>query len=165
MGLNNHIVSQYVRMGVAINLQRISDIMSSPRVWSFALAIDNSTHRSMSYLNIWIHVCPNGSLENLHLITLPFYDHHTTENIVAMICRILDALYAHWPSKIIAFSIDGENTMIGRHVGVVMTRSLVPGWTHSRVHQMSSCGSWDQRARSRLLTLERGRGSSWEPMD
>jgi hypothetical protein len=47
----------------------------------------------------------------------------------------------------------------------IMTRSLVPGWTHLRVHQMSSCGSWDRRARSRLPTLERGRGSSWEPRD
>jgi hypothetical protein len=50
---------------------------------------------------------------------MPFYDRHTAENIAAMICRILDALYAHWRSKIIAFSTDGENTMIGRHASVV----------------------------------------------
>ncbi|KAH8941177.1 hypothetical protein BDL97_14G024200 [Sphagnum fallax] len=102
VGLNDHIVSQYVRVGVAINLQRISDILSSLRIWSFALAADSSTHRS-----------------NLHLIVVPFYDRHTTENIAAMICHILDALYARWRSKIIAFSIDGENTMTGRHAGVV----------------------------------------------
>jgi hypothetical protein len=94
VGLNDHIVSQYVRVGVAINLQRISDILSSPRIWSFALAADSSTHRSVSYLDIRIRVCPNGSLENLHLIVVPFYDRHTTENIDAMICHILDALYA-----------------------------------------------------------------------
>ncbi len=47
----------------------------------------------------------------------------------------------------------------------LLTCSLVPGWTHLRVHQMSSCGSWDRRARSRLPTLERGTGSSWEPRD
>ncbi len=55
----------------------------------------------MSYLDIQIRVCPNGSLENfhliaLHLIVVPFYDRHTVENIAAMICRILDALYARW---------------------------------------------------------------------
>jgi hypothetical protein len=72
MGFNNHIVSHYVRMGVAINLQRILDILSSPCVWSFALAANSSTHRSVSYLDIQIHVCPNGSLENLHLIAVPF---------------------------------------------------------------------------------------------
>ncbi len=30
---------------------------------------------------------------------------------------------------------------------------------------MSSCGKLGPRARSRLPTLERGRGSSWEPRD
>jgi hypothetical protein len=100
-------------VGVAINLQHISDILSSPRVWSFALAANSSTHRSVSYLNIQIRVCPDGSLENLHLIVVPFYDHHTTENIAAMIYRILDAIDARWRSKIIAFSTDGENTMTG----------------------------------------------------
>jgi len=94
VGLNNHIVSQYVRVGVAINLQHISNILSFPPVWSFTFAVDSSMHRSVSYLDIRIRVCPNGSLENLHLIVMPFYNRHTTENIVAMICRILDALYA-----------------------------------------------------------------------
>jgi hypothetical protein len=124
VGLNDHIVSQYVHIGVAINLQHISDILSSPRVWLFALATNSSTHRSVLYLDIRIRVCPNGSLENLHLIAMPFYDCHTAENIAAMICRILDALYARWQFKIIAFSTDGESTdgknmMIGRHIGVV----------------------------------------------
>ncbi len=119
VGLNDHIVSQYVHVGVAINLQRISNILSSPRVWSFVFATDRSTHRFVSYLDIRIRVCPNGSLENLHLIAVPFCNHHTAKNIAAMICHILDALYARWQSKIIAFNIDGENTMIGRHAGVV----------------------------------------------
>ncbi len=119
VGLNDHIVSQYVRMGVTINLQHISDILSSPRIWSYALAADSSMHRSVSYLDIRIRVCPNGSLENLYLIAVPFYDHHTAENIVTMICHILDALYACWRSKIIAFNTNGENTMTGRHAGVV----------------------------------------------
>ncbi len=43
VGFNDHIVSQYVRMGVTINLQRISDILSSPCVWSFAFTADSST--------------------------------------------------------------------------------------------------------------------------
>jgi hypothetical protein len=49
-------------------------------------------------------------------------------------------------------------------VGFV-TRSLVPGWTHLRVHQCEIAESWDRRVRSRLPTLKRGRGSSWEPRD
>ncbi len=50
---------------------------------------------------------------------MPFYDRHTPKNITAMICHILDALYACWRSKIIAFNTDGKNTMIGQHAGVV----------------------------------------------
>jgi hypothetical protein len=106
-------------VGVAINLQHILDILSSPRVWSFVLTADISTHRSVLYLDIQICVCPNGSLENLHLIAVPFYDRHTAKNIAAMICRILNALYAHWQFKIIAFNTNGENMMTRRHVGVV----------------------------------------------
>jgi hypothetical protein len=95
VGLNDHIVSQYVCMGVGINLQHISDILSSPCVWSFVLATDSSTHQFVSYLDIQIRVYANGSLENLHMITVPFYDHHIAKNIITMIYRILDALYAH----------------------------------------------------------------------
>ncbi len=92
VGLNDHTVSQYVCMGITINLQRISDIMTFPCVWLFALVANISTHRSVSYLDIQIRICPNGSLENLHLIVVPFYDRHTIENIIAMIFHILDAL-------------------------------------------------------------------------
>jgi hypothetical protein len=119
VGLNNHIVNQYVCVGVAINLQRISNILSFPDVWSFTLVANSSTHQYVSYLDIRIHICPNGSLENLHLIAMPFYDRHIVENIDAMIYHILDALYARWRFKIIAFSTNGENTMIGRHASVV----------------------------------------------
>jgi hypothetical protein len=106
-------------MGVTINLQCISDILSSLRVWSFALVADSSTHQFVSYLDIRICICPNGSLENLHPIAMPFYDRRTIKNIAAMICRIMDVLYACWQSKIIDFNTDGENTMIRRHAGVV----------------------------------------------
>jgi hypothetical protein len=39
------------------------------------------------------------------------------------------------------------------------------GETHLRVSQSQVAESWDLKARSRLPTLERGRGSSWEPRD
>jgi hypothetical protein len=47
----------------------------------------------------------------------------------------------------------------------LMTRSQVTGWNQLEGFTKSSCGSWDLVARSRLPTLERGRGSSWEPRD
>jgi hypothetical protein len=39
------------------------------------------------------------------------------------------------------------------------------GETHLRVSQSQVAESWDSEARSRLPTLKRGRGSSWEPRD
>ncbi len=39
------------------------------------------------------------------------------------------------------------------------------GETHLRVSQSQVAESWDLEAHSRLPTLERGRGSSWEPKD
>jgi hypothetical protein len=39
------------------------------------------------------------------------------------------------------------------------------GETHLRVSQSQVAESWDSEARSRLPTLERGRGLSWEPRD
>ncbi len=39
------------------------------------------------------------------------------------------------------------------------------GETHLRVPQSQVAKSWDLEARSRLPTLEKGRGSSWEPRD
>ena len=119
VGLNDNLVSKYVRVGVAINLQRISDVLKSQQVWAFSLAGDGSTHRSVSYFDIQIRLCANSQLYNLHLMAVPFYDRHTASNIAAMIQSILDALLPNWQSKIIAFSTDGENTMTGRHSGVV----------------------------------------------
>jgi hypothetical protein len=39
------------------------------------------------------------------------------------------------------------------------------GETHLRVSQSQVAESWDLVARSWLPTLERGKGSSWEPRD
>ena len=55
----------------------------------------------------------------MHLVVVYFYDRHTAENIAGMLCKILDAMYLRWRAKLIAFSYDGENTMTGRHAGVV----------------------------------------------
>ena len=44
VGLNNNLVSKYVQVGVAINLQCISDVLKSQQVWAFSLAGDGSTY-------------------------------------------------------------------------------------------------------------------------
>ena len=119
VGLNDYLVSKYVQVGVAINLQCISNVLKSQQVWAFSLAGVSSTHWSVSYFDIQICLCANGQLYNLHLMAVPFYDRHTALNIAAMIQCILNSLLPNWQYTIIAFSTNSENTMIGWHSSVV----------------------------------------------
>jgi hypothetical protein len=47
------------------------------------------------------------------------FDRHTTEILYNLLCKFLHALYPDWRIKLFNASSDGENTMIGRHVGFV----------------------------------------------
>jgi hypothetical protein len=54
MGLNDHMVSQFICVLVVADLQMISEIMSQPRVFAFSIAGDGSTHYKSSYFDIRI---------------------------------------------------------------------------------------------------------------
>jgi hypothetical protein len=66
-----------------------------------------------------------------------------------------------------------HNRRLGDHLSLSFGIQLFRQWrapksrgeTHLRVSQNQVAESWDLVARSRLPTLERGRGSSWEPKD
>jgi hypothetical protein len=60
-----------------------------------------------------------GVLYNLHLILVPFFERHTAQNYVKLIKILLNTVSPSWREKVISISSDGENTMIGRHVGVI----------------------------------------------
>ncbi|CAK9863763.1 unnamed protein product [Sphagnum jensenii] len=69
-----------------------------------------------------IYICVNGILSNLHLVAIPMFERHTTENIFNLIVRFLDALNGAtmiWRAKLMSVPTDGENRMIGCHRGVV----------------------------------------------
>ncbi len=119
MGLNDHMVSQFIHVLVATNLYMISEIMSQPRVFAFSIACDGSTHYESSYFDIRILVGINGVLHNLHLVIVLFYGCHTTVNILALIVKILDVLFLMWRDKLNSVSNNGDNTMTGRHGGFV----------------------------------------------
>jgi hypothetical protein len=61
----------------------------------------------------------NGDLHNLHLVIVPFYGCHIAINILALIVKILDVLFLMWDDKLISVSSDDDNTMTGRHGGLV----------------------------------------------
>ncbi|CAK9872571.1 unnamed protein product [Sphagnum jensenii] len=84
-----------------------------------SLVGDGSTHRGQSFFDLCVHACYRGELVNLHLVAIPMFDHHSAVNIFNLIVKFMDALYNKWRAKLIGVSTDGENTMTGRHAGVV----------------------------------------------
>ena len=116
VGLNDHMVSQFVRVLVGANLQTISNILSGREVFAFSIAGDDSAHYyETSFFDIRIRVGVDGVLYNLHLVVVPFFaGRHTAANILHLVVRILDVLCVSWRDKLISDSSDGENTMTGR---------------------------------------------------
>jgi len=119
-GMNRILVSQYTRVLVGSCLQDIADLMEYQSVWALSIAFDSTTHFEQSYMDMRVRMCVDGSLCNLHLFCLPLFDRHTSENLFQVICNFLDALYPNWRTKLFNVSTDGENTMTGRHAGVVL---------------------------------------------
>jgi hypothetical protein len=118
-GVTDFMVGTFVRALVASNLQRVSDFLDDSSVWAFSFAADGSTHRGQSFFDMRIRFCHQGNLVNIHLVAIPMFDRHSALNIFTLIRKFLDALYPSWRSKLISVSSDGENTMTGRHSGLV----------------------------------------------
>jgi len=75
-GLNDHMVSQFVRILLVVSLHIISDVLTDPAVWAFSLAADANIHLGVPLLDQQIHVCVKGMLYNLHLVLVPFFKQH-----------------------------------------------------------------------------------------
>jgi hypothetical protein len=84
-----------------------------------SLVGEESAHCGQSFFNLRIRVCYRNKLVNLHLVTMPMSKRHSTINIFNLIAKFMDALYIKWRAKLIGVSTDSENTMTGRHVGVI----------------------------------------------
>jgi hypothetical protein len=112
-------VGQFVRVLLAVALQSMSTIMNQKHVWAFSLAADASLHMGVSLLNQRIQICVEGVFYNLHMVLVPFFEQHLAVNYVKLIKTMLDTFCPNWRSKLISISSYGENTMTGRHGGVV----------------------------------------------
>jgi hypothetical protein len=123
-------VAKYARYACAINLQKISELLDS--AWTFAVALDMSTHMSTSYLDIRIRLHLNGpGIINMHLLAIPIFERHTGLVMFQTASRALDVLCPTWRDIIIGISTDGERKMTG-HVSGVATRFqqvAKPGFT------------------------------------
>jgi hypothetical protein len=118
-GMNDLIVGQYVRVLVGGNLWDSLDLMGNLSVWAFSFAFDSSTHFEQSFFDLRVEISFKGRLCNLHLVGLLLFDRHTVEILYNLLCKFLDALYPDWHVKLLNVSSDGENTMTGRHAGLI----------------------------------------------
>ena len=118
-GLNNHMVGQFVRVLVGINLQQMKLILSNPTVWSFALTCDGLTHNVIPSFEVRIQNRVNGNLYNLHLVVVPFFDRHTVYNTVNLIKTLLDNMCKSWRDKVMTITTDGKRKNTGCRNGVV----------------------------------------------
>lgn len=59
-----------------------------------------------------------GILTNIHLLAVSFFERHTAQNTVKLLCTIFDSIAPGWRKKLLSVGTDGENTMTGRHGGV-----------------------------------------------
>ena len=98
-----HLVSIYVSVACAVNLQQIKDLLSS--TWAFLMALDSATHQGRSYLDVCIRVFVSKRLWqvfNFHVAALPIQDRHTGEVMFEMIVKLFDAVCPQWKTMLLA---------------------------------------------------------------
>jgi hypothetical protein len=119
LGVNDYMVGIFVRILVAVCLQKFSDLLDRDEVWAFSFGFDGSTHRGTSFFDVRFRICVAGILYNFHLIALPMFDRHTSDNYVSLLVKLMNALYVDWLDKLLGVSTDGENVNTGRLRGIV----------------------------------------------
>jgi len=118
IGINDHIIGQYIRVLVVVTLQKIAFLLQHEDVWAFSLSFDGSKHRGTTFFDVRIRIALGGLLFNLHLIAMPHFGRHTADNQIKMLTTLLEALYARWQQKLLNVATDGEKTNMGHINGI-----------------------------------------------
>ena len=88
---NDYLVASYTRAACAISLENIAQILGSK--WAFSVAFDASNDmQQASWIDIRVRFFQKSSLENLHLITVPFSGRHTGLAMFDMFTRLFGAI-------------------------------------------------------------------------
>jgi hypothetical protein len=116
--LNDTTVVNYARVVCAINLQRLANILNDDITCAFSLANDASMHYGMSYFDNRICFHRDGIPYNVHVLTIPMFEQHTSENMSNLVARFLDIVCSDWCAKLIGVSTDGASAMTGPVKGV-----------------------------------------------
>eukprot|EP00173_Palmaria_palmata_P003669 Plantae.Rhodophyta-Palmaria_palmata.ctg3914.p1 GENE.Plantae.Rhodophyta-Palmaria_palmata.ctg3914~~Plantae.Rhodophyta-Palmaria_palmata.ctg3914.p1 ORF type:complete len:140 (-),score=8.17 Plantae.Rhodophyta-Palmaria_palmata.ctg3914:222-641(-) len=137
----------------AANLKITSDVLDQRKQWAFSIAGDGSSCHGVSSFDVRIRLMTGANLVNLHLLLVPFYERHTAVNTNTLVCRILDAICPTWRDSLISSSTDGENTMTGRHGGLVTLLEAEASNTVLRFWCISHQGISKYRKQQSLRTM------------
>jgi hypothetical protein len=119
--INAASVCRYARFICALNLQKISEMLMSRRVWALSIVLDMSTHKGVSYIGIRLRLCWHGEIFNLHLVSVPVFIIHTGENIFNVSAKFLDNICEEWRNSLIGVVTDGARSMTGRIQGKIQS--------------------------------------------
>ncbi|KAJ2346059.1 hypothetical protein GGH91_002336, partial [Coemansia sp. RSA 2671] len=157
--INSIMITDNVRISVAVSMEVIRSLLADPSVWAFSLAFNSSTHYGHSYFDVRIRLQVDGELRNLHLVALPINGGHKADDMVELLTKMLDALCPQWRQKLIGISSDGEPTMTGCNSGVVTQLAAAAANNVFRVwcpiHQL------DIHAGKAMTALYNGRFDVW----
>jgi hypothetical protein len=110
---SDYLVASYTRVACALSIEHISQVLCSK--WAFLVAFDASTDLQQTFwVDVRIRYYQNSTLENLHLITLPFAGRHIGLATFEMFEKLFDAVCPLWKNKLIGCSMDGATNMTGR---------------------------------------------------
>ncbi len=115
---SDYLVASYARIACALLIKHILQVLCSK--WAFSVAFDASTDlQQTSWVDVRIRYYQNSTLENLHLIILPFAGRHTGLATFEMFEKLFDVVYPLWKDKLISCFTDGATNMTWRLSGVV----------------------------------------------
>lgn len=85
----------------------------------FFIALDIEHTQRTSYMDVQICFCTSiGMLINAHVIAPSFYTNKTAETQFNTACKALDAMGSSWPNRIVYISMDSEQSVNARFLGV-----------------------------------------------
>ncbi|KAI9920724.1 hypothetical protein PsorP6_001045 [Peronosclerospora sorghi] len=99
-------VSNFARILVAVNFTILNEILGSPEVLGFSIALDSSTHHGVSYLAIRIRFHYKNLLRNIHVAALPMSE-RCTAVIYDHTVKVFNVLCPLWRKKVLGIASDG----------------------------------------------------------
>lgn len=67
-----------VRAVARANLKNISDLVRHSECWAFYLSIYDATVQGRSFLDFRFRLCLHGSIDNVHFLSIPLQESHTS---------------------------------------------------------------------------------------